>query len=131
MRRQLYCVSGAPGILTRHRARRSLFDQALLFTQEGHHMTRPNTCPNPISLALIEDLECRKHLSVSLGQDGTLMVQGTERSDHITVYLRGTSAQRVHVKLNNKITAYDLNSISNIVIKGRRGNDRITLDQQN
>src|SRR4051812_23167812 len=77
-----------------------------------------------------EELERRKLLSVSLAK-GTLTVNGTDASDHITIYRSAGNAQRLHVKVNNEIRAYDLASVSNIVVKARGGNDRVTIDQSN
>ena len=77
----------------------------------------------------IEALDPRKLLSVSLSTDGTLFVQGTAGSDHITLYRGTNSAQRLHVKVNGQIRGYNLASITRVMVKAGNGRDRITIDQ--
>ena len=51
--------------------------------------------------AFLENLESRKLFSVSLS-NGTLTINGSAHSDHITIY-RSAATRDVHVKVNNEI----------------------------
>jgi Ca2+-binding RTX toxin-like protein len=89
-------------------------------------MTRSLTA---FSSAFIEPLESRSMLSASLGADGMLTVAGGARPDNITVTLAPDDPAHLVVKVNRKSFMFNTADVLGMHIAGRRGNDRLVLDE--
>ncbi|HEX8912271.1 MAG TPA: hypothetical protein VF796_07915 [Humisphaera sp.] len=75
---------------------------------------------------LIETLESRRLLSVSLGSGGTLTVVGTDGWDNILVTVVDG---QYRVTLNGRTTAYAASKVQRIVADARNGADTIRLTE--
>jgi Ca2+-binding RTX toxin-like protein len=69
---------------------------------------------------VVETLEARRHLSVTLGADGLLAVTGTRSADvaRLAIY-----QGQLHVELNGQTTLFDPEDVVRIEIRTGRGND--------
>ena len=88
--------------------------------------------------AACELLECRRLLSVSIQvQDGTLIVRGTRRADHIEVSQMlpggGTPIDQagpsLYVTINGRTRRLDSNSIQRVRVDARGGDDLVQMSE--
>src|SRR5687767_6430439 len=81
----------------------------------------------------VESLESRALLSssASLGDDGVLSIRGSGRDDKISVYLNRRDANRLEVKLNRGVSAFDLRRVRGLRVDAGNGRDRIDLSESN
>ncbi|MDB5289468.1 MAG: Hemolysin-type calcium-binding protein, partial [Phycisphaerales bacterium] len=77
---------------------------------------------------VIEHLESRQLLSVSLSSHGMLKVTGTRHADVITVSPDATTPGMIDVSVNGKVSTFAATKIAKIKINGAAGNDTITED---
>jgi Ca2+-binding RTX toxin-like protein len=70
--------------------------------------------------SLIQTLEPRRHLSVTLGSDGLLAVTGTRSADVVALAIY---QGQLHVNLNGQTTLFDPEDVVRIEIRTGRGND--------
>ena len=75
--------------------------------------------------AMVEGLESRRHLSVTLA-GGVLSVVGTPGGDDIRFELRNSTTLRV--RENGRDRSFSLSAINSIQVDARAGNDRIDFE---
>jgi Ca2+-binding RTX toxin-like protein len=73
----------------------------------------------------IEVLESRLLRSATLN-NGVLNVAGTANDDRVYVY-PNHAGTGIDVKINNRVSSFDLSAVQSIVISGRRGDDTIKI----
>jgi Ca2+-binding RTX toxin-like protein len=89
-------------------------------------MTRALTA---FSSGFIEPLERRSMLSASLDAEGMLTVVGRAGPDKITVYLAPDDPAHLVVKVNRKSFVFNTADVQGMHIAGRRGADRLVIDE--
>jgi Ca2+-binding RTX toxin-like protein len=78
--------------------------------------------------AVVEALEARRVLSVSLGADGVLTVTGTAGADVVVIGTDAHEAGRVHVRLNWGGGTFDLSAVREIRVDCGAGDDEVRFD---
>ena len=90
-------------------------------------MRRPNS-----SAVFIESLEERRLLAGNAALEGNeLVITGTAGDDRIFLSLSAPNSTQLDVKINNKVTSFDLAAIREIKIYGLAGNDHVELFETN
>jgi Ca2+-binding RTX toxin-like protein len=74
----------------------------------------------------LESLETRRVLAASL-LDGVLTIEGTHRSDKISVVLSGEFSDQLRVAVNKSVTFFTLAEVSEIQVFAGKGNDRVHI----
>jgi len=89
-------------------------------------MKRKNSLPLAVQ-SVVETLEQRRMLSVSssLSRGGTLDVEGTRRSDTIT--LTKTSDGHIDVSVNGVHAMYSAKGVKRVLVNGGKGNDDVGI----
>jgi Ca2+-binding RTX toxin-like protein len=77
---------------------------------------------------MLESLEDRRFLSVTLGDDGRLTVLGTDRSDDVGLWQ--PSKDVLNVDFNGAVTVFDVDDVKSIFIEGGAGNDRVIVGKR-
>ena len=77
----------------------------------------------------IEHLEPRSLLSASLDASGMLTVVGRAGPDKITVHLAENDPAHLVVKVNRKSFVFNTADVQGMHIAGRRGADRLVIDE--
>jgi hypothetical protein len=94
-----------------------------LFRQKNRVATR-----NAAVACVVEAMERRQLLAVTLGSDGTLSVVGSRHGDSITVGLDTSSSGRLKVVLNGASSTYAISSVQHLDIVSGSGNDRVVVN---
>src|SRR5690348_15611405 len=88
--------------------------------------------PNPaLDRAVIDALEARRMLSVSVSKGGTLSVVGTNHSDTIYVQMHRHDAKHIDVFVDGTTTTVSSAGVKSMVILGGARNDSIAISDRN
>ncbi|MFN4243424.1 MAG: calcium-binding protein [Tepidisphaerales bacterium] len=79
----------------------------------------------------MEMLESRRLLSVTLGDDGVLVVDGTPRADTVLLSRGRANPAMLEVRLNGQLSTFPLSSVGSVVVRTGDGNDRIAVLSRN
>src|SRR5947207_13871282 len=77
---------------------------------------------------VVEQLEQRSLLSVSLQADGTLLVLGTKRYDDIGISICSDDATKLDVCVNGRWRQFDRDAVKAVMVNGGKGDDYLHVD---
>jgi len=91
------------------------------------------TTINP-SPSLIEALETRRLMSVSMQQDGVVVVTGTDGDDNVQIFANAIGSQpvltiEVWTADGGEVVNLPLGAVSGVQVDGLAGNDRLFVDR--
>ena len=91
------------------------------------------TTINP-SPSLIEALETRRLMSVSMQQDGVVVVTGTDGDDNVQIFANAIGSQpvltiEVWTADGGEVVNLPLSAVSGVQVDGLAGNDRLFVDR--
>lgn len=75
----------------------------------------------------VEPLEGRRLLSVALGSDGVLVIDGTAGADHVVLGRSRTDPDVLEVRLGRQLTTFSRSAVSGVVVRAGDGNDHVVV----
>src|SRR4051794_23698430 len=103
---------------------------AMPVRSHSHQPTLPGSTGD-VDRAVLDPLEARRMLSVSVSKGGTLSVVGTNHSDTIYVQMHRHDAKHVDVYVDGTTTTVSTAGVKSIVVNGGARDDTITLSDRN